>query len=104
MRVVRRLLKVGGILVGVLVVAIAGYLAYASATAARRLDFASAPFPDVKASSDPGAVERGRYLVYGPAHCSQCHSIADRNHPELVVPGVALSGGLEFAMGPIGTT
>lgn len=33
-----------------------------------------APYPELHASSDPAAIERGQYLVYGPAHCVDCHS------------------------------
>lgn len=41
--------------------------------------------------------------MHGPAHCSQCHSTNDREHPEKINT-VPLQGGLEFAMGPIATT
>lgn len=37
---------------------------------ARRHD---APAPGVHASRDPQVIERGRYLVYGPATCAWCH-------------------------------
>jgi len=30
--------------------------------------------PDLHASTDSSLIERGRYLAFGPAHCSQCHS------------------------------
>jgi mono/diheme cytochrome c family protein len=33
----------------------------------------AAPYPPVVASPDPAAIERGRYLVYGPATCAHCH-------------------------------
>jgi pimeloyl-ACP methyl ester carboxylesterase len=33
-----------------------------------------APEPDLKASADSSVIERGRYLVHGPAHCSYCHT------------------------------
>lgn len=29
-----------------------------------------ARYPDIQASTDPNAIERGRYLAYGPAHCA----------------------------------
>jgi len=32
-----------------------------------------APFPAIVESHDPAALERGRYLVYGPATCAYCH-------------------------------
>ena len=36
----------------------------------RRFDV---PTPQVRASHDPAVIERGRYLVYGPAACAYCH-------------------------------
>ncbi|HEY0681923.1 MAG TPA: cytochrome c [Steroidobacter sp.] len=38
----------------------------------------------IHATTRPEVIERGRYLVYGPAHCAECH-------------GADLSGGREFA-------
>jgi hypothetical protein len=32
------------------------------------------PMPNVRASSDPAIIARGEYLVYGPAHCVECHA------------------------------
>lgn len=37
-----------------------------------------APYPDIKASSDPVVIERGRYLAYGPSHCASCHTPMDK--------------------------
>lgn len=33
-----------------------------------------APYPEIKASSDPAVIARGRYLAYGPGHCVGCHT------------------------------
>src|SRR3989441_12199155 len=33
-----------------------------------------APFPTLTASRDAAVIARGRYLAYGPAHCSDCHT------------------------------
>lgn len=44
----------------------------------------------IRASADPALIERGRYIVQGPAHCISCH-------------GDDLSGGKEFALGLLGT-
>ena len=33
-----------------------------------------AEYPNITASSDSSIIARGEYLVYGPAHCSGCHS------------------------------
>ncbi|MCK6503992.1 cytochrome c [Myxococcota bacterium] len=99
--------KLGVGLAGLVVVGgvgLGGYLAFAVATAESRLSFPDVPMPQVAASTDPAVIARGRYLVYGPAHCQQCHGVDDRNaFAELAQEG-PLSGGLEFAMGPIGTT
>ena len=32
-----------------------------------------APYPAIRASSDSATIERGRYLVFGPAACAYCH-------------------------------
>ncbi len=48
-----------------------------------------APYPDIHASTDPAVIERGRYLVTGPAHCVDCH-------------GANLAGGTAFHL-PAGT-
>jgi mono/diheme cytochrome c family protein len=33
-----------------------------------------APFPNLHATNDSSTVARGKYLAYGPAHCSGCHT------------------------------
>jgi mono/diheme cytochrome c family protein len=100
---VKKVAKGLGVLVVLVLVLAGGYVAYASATAAKRLSFPDVPFPPVTVSKDPAIIERGRYLARGAAHCSHCHSIDDREHPEKIAPDSPLVGGLEFAMGPIGT-
>jgi mono/diheme cytochrome c family protein len=50
-----------------------------------------APYPTVHASSDPAVIARGRYLVRGPAHCTDCHGA-----PNGAGSDVALSGGRVF--------
>lgn len=52
-----------------------------------------APYPQIRASSDPAVIERGKYLVMGPAHCVSCHGNKDSGE---------LSGGFEFHL-PVGT-
>jgi mono/diheme cytochrome c family protein len=46
----------------------------------RRVDVAE---PALRASTDPEVIERGRYLVYGPAHCAYCHT-AEAQWPRLL--------------------
>ncbi len=93
---------VGGVL-GLGLVGIGGFVAYAVVTFESRVMFPDTPRPTLQASADPAVIEQGRYLVNGPAHCSSCHSGTDREHPEQVKTS-PLKGGLEFAMGPIATT
>ena len=61
----------------------------------------NAPYPALKASTDSATIERGRYLVYGPAHCSGCHS--PKENLEKIANGeqLPLQGGYVFEL-PIG--
>jgi mono/diheme cytochrome c family protein len=99
----RKILKGVGALLALVLVLGGGYVAYASATAAKRMSFPDAAYPTISVSKDPAIIERGRYLARGPAHCTACHSETDREHPEKITPESPLAGGLEFALGPIGT-
>lgn len=98
-----RVLKVLGGLLLLVLVGVGGMVAYASATHDARAYFADTPYPELSASTDPAVIERGRYLVHGPAHCSQCHSTDDREG-FAKIPTAPLQGGLEFDMGPIART
>lgn len=57
------------------------------------LRYFDAPLPPVATSSDPAVLERGEYLVYGPARCADCHG--DVNQRDAIAAGekVPLSGG-----------
>ena len=46
----------------------AALLLFVAATAARQHRTFTAPYPAIAASRDPAVIERGRYLVFGPAH------------------------------------
>jgi mono/diheme cytochrome c family protein len=37
-----------------------------------------APYPDIKASKDSAIIARGKFFVYGPAHCAYCHTKLDK--------------------------
>lgn len=92
-------LALGGVALAVLV----GVTVWAASTADTKLAFPDTPGPSgLAATTDPDAIARGRYLAHGPAHCSQCHSEADRDHPERTADA-PLHGGLAFEMGPLGT-
>jgi len=55
----------------------------------------------IRAVDDPEVIERGRYLVFGPAHCASCHGgySADRTQKRTET---TLSGGKRFELGMLG--
>ena len=59
------------------------------------------PYPEISSSTDSAIISRGKELVFGPAHCADCHSTV--NPDSLIALGqeVPLSGGFEFNL-PIG--
>lgn len=61
-----------------------------------------APYPAIVSSTDSTVIARGKYLVYGPAHCAMCH--VPQEHMEDLDQGIMapLSGGGEFSF-PMGT-
>lgn len=61
-----------------------------------------APYPEIQASNDPHVIARGRYIVYGAAHCVNCHTPGSQD--ELVKAGGTppLAGGRRFG-GPFGS-
>ncbi|HEY1308612.1 MAG TPA: cytochrome c [Vicinamibacterales bacterium] len=64
-----------------------------------------APLPDVQASTDPEIIKRGEYLVFGPAHCVECHTASSEAFEQYVETKVrpALVGGMPFSAQPLGT-
>jgi mono/diheme cytochrome c family protein len=91
-RIVAKVAKVGGITVAV---SIAG-LVVAVVRGERKVY--DAPYPAIVASRDPAVIARGRYLAYGPAHCSVCHGAVG------AAPGtgdIAFTGGMEMKL-PVG--
>ncbi|MGZ3998731.1 MAG: cytochrome c [Flavisolibacter sp.] len=63
----------------------------------------TAPYPEIKASTDTAIIAKGRHIVLGPAHCVDCHSTI-KNIDSVLKLGQepALSGGLKFDL-PFGT-
>jgi mono/diheme cytochrome c family protein len=61
------------------------------------------PLPDLQVSTDPEVIEKGRYLVHGPAHCSNCHvgSFEEMARAD-AGEDLPLAGGAVFPMGPLG--
>lgn len=95
MRKFRKILKWTGIL---LLVIIVGLLITVFSLQNKKYD---APYPQIAAVKDSATIARGKELVYGPAHCANCHGA--KGSLELVLAGkeVALSGGTIFDL-PIG--
>lgn len=92
-----KLLKISGWILGFSLIALLGLVSFVFLKWDKKYD---APYPEVTASSDSTMIARGKYLVYGPAHCAGCH-----NPPELakeVENGkyLPLIGGGEFVMDP----
>jgi len=63
-----------------------------------------APLPDVHASKDPEIIKRGEYLVFGPAHCVECHTASSDVFERYVATGERppLTGGFPFPAAPLG--
>ena len=91
----RKILKWTGI---VLIILVAGLYIIILANQNKKYD---APYPNVKATNDSATIARGKNLVFGAAHCANCHS--PKGMQERVNNGeqVPLSGGQEFDI-PIG--
>lgn len=88
-------------IIGLLVLVIVGVVAYVQLNWNKTYDI---PYPNLQVSTDPEVIERGKYLVHGPAHCSNCHvsSVAEMIAAD-AGENVPLRGGVEFPLGPIGT-
>lgn len=66
---------VGGIVIAAGAAAVSGAWLLYPRTWAR-------PLPSTRAVADPAVIERGRYIVYGPGRCADCHT-ADEARPAL---------------------
>lgn len=74
------------------------FIAYALLRSQETFD---APYPEIKASTDSALIARGKYLVYGPAHCVYCHAPSSEFQRVEAGEIVPLSGGNIFAL-PVG--
>ena len=59
------------------------------------------PYPEVKSSTDSTVIARGKELVFGPAHCADCHSLQNADSLFALGQEVSLTGGYLFDL-PIG--
>jgi mono/diheme cytochrome c family protein len=62
--------------------------------------FADTPFPDIKATKDSAMIAHGKYLVYGPAHCANCHVNKGQEADVDAGKEMPLIGGYEFNIPP----
>ncbi|MEO5562732.1 MAG: c-type cytochrome [Chitinophagaceae bacterium] len=91
----RKFLKWAGI---ILLVIIAGVFIYIFLNQDRKFE---APYPEVKATNDSAMIARGKHLVFGPAHCANCHASPDMQAKVLNGEIVPLAGAVVFDI-PIG--
>lgn len=82
----------------VIIILVAGFALYVQF--GYRKTFNDTPYPTTKATSDPAMIARGKYLVYGPAHCASCHT--DKGQEADIDAGkeLPLIGGFELNIGP----
>ena len=83
-------------LVGVLLLAATGVVAYAQLNWDRTFE---APAPRIAAVTDSAVIERGRYLAYGPAHCAACHTPSSQSARIEAGEQLPLVGGHEWTFG-----
>lgn len=90
----KKVLKVLGILVLIIILAIAGLGLYIQLGYDKK--FPDTPYPQVQVTTDSATIAWGKYLVYGPAHCAVCH--VDVGQEALVDAGqeLPLIGGYEI--------
>lgn len=85
----------------IVVLLVAGFSVYVARTWDRV--YAAPSSTEIHASTDPAVIAHGEYLVYGPAHCVECHGSSFDALSKLADGvKVPLSGGLKLAMGPLG--
>jgi mono/diheme cytochrome c family protein len=96
MRRLKKVLKYTGLILLLLIVSVTLTVLF------RQNLHYSAPYPAIKASTDTAIIARGKHLVFGPAHCINCHNNHDPDSLLLLGQEVALSGGVAFTL-PVGT-
>lgn len=90
----KKVFKVLSILVLLIMVAIGATALYINYGYNKK--FPDVPYPNVTVTKDSATIAWGKYLVYGPAHCAQCH--VNVGEEELVDQGkeLPLAGGFEI--------
>lgn len=59
------------------------------------------PYPTITASADSNVIIRGKHLVFGAAHCADCHSKTNADSLLKLGQDVPLTGGMVFDL-PVG--
>ena len=97
----RRVLLAAAVAAGMILLSLLAVAAYAARTWDKEWDI---PVPDIHATSEPDVIRRGEYLVYGPAHCVECHSASMTEYREGYRTGkhAPLRGGMRFSADPLG--
>lgn len=96
MKRLKKILKWTGI---VLLILIGGL----SATVAMRQNIKyDRPYPAITASTDSAVIQKGKGIVFGPAHCADCHSNTNADSLFALGQEVPLKGGYLFDL-PIGS-
>lgn len=80
-----------------LAVLIFGLVAFIFASWEKKYD---APYPDITASKDSAVIARGKYLIFGPAHCVTCHVPMDKIADAENGIEMPLSGGWTLPIDP----
>ncbi|HWC54367.1 MAG TPA: cytochrome c [Chitinophagaceae bacterium] len=92
MKKLKKILKWTGI---ILLVLIAGLTV--TVMARQNLKY-SAPYPNIKSTTDSIVIARGRHLVFSAAHCMDCHYIGNADSLLALGQDPPLSGGYLFNM------
>lgn len=59
------------------------------------------PYPSITASADSAVILRGKHIVFGAAHCADCHSKTNTDSLLKLGQDVPLTGGMVFDL-PVG--
>lgn len=94
MKTTLRILKWTGIVIGFLLIILVSFVHLSWDKTYE------AEFPDIKASSDSAVIARGKYLAFGPAHCSTCHVPMDQIMAVENGLEMPLQGGWELSIPP----
>jgi mono/diheme cytochrome c family protein len=97
----KRVLKILGLLLGLVLVAGMSFFVYVQVQ--YNVDFPDTPLPPISARTDAATIARGDYLVHAVAHCSTCHGPGELMKARTLDLSKPLVGGYAFELGPFGT-